>query len=383
MNGINDIVERSTNDEPQEPKAPKISNKPRPAPRKWGNPRRRPLVLDPDAPRGPQLITPTKLQESAPLNTNSELSEDERIHLENIRKLQAMTPDQIAQEREEIFKTMNPDILQSLLRRAELKEKEQFESGNSSAKPNAKGGTNGNTSNTPKLVPPKTQNQGQPIMGASAPSKGTITDWDPEPSTGINENVYFEREFPVDDPRVEITGDPSTVHFPSAPDQMREYFPDLPMETDKLAWMQPVSEAEENEYSSQLVSVAPSELRFDFQGNLITPNISRKIPTTYGLHHHGDAPSAAGYTIPELAHLCRSSYNAQRSMAIQTVGRILHKLRRKVYAKSSDLQEGLEQLVKQTRVMETLIECADENTRSLTVRSLATEALWLANSDSD
>lgn len=74
-----------------------------------------------------------------------------------------------------------------------------------------------------------------------------------------------------------------------------------------------------------------------------------------GLHHHADAPEAAGYTIPELARLARSSFPAQRCIAFQTLGRILYRLGAGHYGPDgTDLVDGLWRCVDQGRVLEML-----------------------------
>lgn len=255
-----------------------------------------------------------------------------------------MSPEEIQNEREEIFQSMDASVLQGLLKRIELKE--AGESQNTTTPSDA-------AASSPAIAEPA-------VLEESTPDNAKF---DTQPTDQVVSDVHEH--------------DDETMHFPSAPDDLKKYFPDLPVETEKMAWMQPISAEEENEYSAELASVAPSEIRFDFNGNLLTPRLSRAIDGSKGLHHHGDAPSAAGYTILELAHLARSSHPAQRSMAIQTLGRVLHKLYLGKFKKSSDLQGGLEHLVETGRVMDTLYEAAGEKTRSITVRTLATEALWL------
>lgn len=375
--GVKDIVERVSSDGSDEPPKPPEFSVKKPFTKKWV-PKRRPVVLDPTASQPPQTTTKNQPESSA---SQPPLSESERIHMGNIRKLQTMTPEEIEREREEIFKTMDPAVLQSLLRRAEIKEAEVAGSKTQSANKPA-------PIDPFKSAPPTSssglQEPSNPVFGTKAPSKGTIADWDPAPEivkpelAGLSESSSGPATQPISHSH-EHTHD--GVHFPPTPADLKQYFPDLPVETEKLAWMQPIDEAEDAEYSSQLTSVAPSELRFDFKGNLVTPRQSRAISTSEGLHHHGDAPTAAGYTVPELAHLCRSSHPAQRSLAIQTAGRVLHKIRLRKFARSSDLQEGLEALIPRTRILETLSEAADERTRNVTVKALAIEALWLANTD--
>jgi hypothetical protein len=42
-----------------------------------------------------------------------------------------------------------------------------------------------------------------------------------------------------------------------------------------------------------------------------------------GLHHHGQSPDKAGYTIRELARLSRSTVPSQRTIALQSLGAVL------------------------------------------------------------
>ncbi len=87
------------------------------------------------------------------------------------------------------------------------------------------------------------------------------------------------------------------------------------IEYEKLEWM---SEIPARDINSQY-----STARFDFNGNLLnqTENVSYKL----GLHHHGNEPDLAGYSIDELVHLTRSSFDQQRTLAIQTLSNIIEK----------------------------------------------------------
>jgi hypothetical protein len=127
-----------------------------------------------------------------------------------------------------------------------------------------------------------------------------------------------------------------------------------------------------------------------------------------GLHHHAEAPEAAGYTIPELAVTARSKVAAQRCMAYQTLGRILYRLgqgefgiekgvqttdgparvaRNPEAGEGSDEEEdeedvgsamarGLWTCVDEGKVIETLTEEANKTQGHLTARTFAQEALW-------
>jgi hypothetical protein len=159
-------------------------------------------------------------------------------------------------------------------------------------------------------------------------------------------------------------------------------------------------------YHPSQTALNASELRFDFAGALLAPSVARSIPSDRGLHHHADAPEAAGYTIPELAVTARSKVAAQRCMAYQTLGRILYRLGQGEFgverarqntngparvARNPEVEDdeeeeyedvgsamagGLWQCIEEGRVIETLTEEANKDRGHLTARTFAQEALW-------
>ncbi|CEP10933.1 hypothetical protein [Parasitella parasitica] len=125
----------------------------------------------------------------------------------------------------------------------------------------------------------------------------------------------------------------------------KQYFAEVPMENDKLAWMdsrfltpaikqqeaQRLKELEKKEEEEEeingrgAVSTEAEKVyrtvRFDLQGRIIDQSVD--IPRHKGLHHHGDEPEKAGYTLAELFHLARSQVPSQRSMVLTAIARII------------------------------------------------------------
>lgn len=125
-------------------------------------------------------------------------------------------------------------------------------------------------------------------------------------------------------------------------------------------------------------SLPASSIRFDFRGDLLPPRTSRQIPVTKGLHHHGEAAEAAGYTVPELARLARSRFPAQRAVAFQTLGRILYKLGKGLFGdEGSELAMGLWRCVEEGKVLETVQAEANADGGHVSAKAYATEAVWL------
>lgn len=172
--------------------------------------------------------------------------------------------------------------------------------------------------------------------------------------------------------------DPSSPAFLS--DLKTHYFPDTPHDPASLSWLQDptTEENEESPYNPTRDRYSTAQLRFDFKGAIIPPAKSLEISVDKGLHHHGLAPSSAGYTIPELAILSRSTLPNQRCIAYQVVGRILFRLGRGDFGpRGSELQEGLWSVVEKERVIEVIMSEANRNGGHVSAKAYATEALWL------
>jgi hypothetical protein len=348
----------------------------------------------------PQVSKPTQ-------DPTADDEERKRINEENKLRLADMSAEEIDEERHELLSQLNPSLIERLLKRANLddgrgdtglypgpepaKVKEEEES-------QVVPGIEESVSQKEPEAVPAPQPAGKPVKA----QKGvTFADDDKPPSTPIDLQ-------PASEP-LQIT-QPS-IHFPTAPQAPeldpsdpsflenlhQKYFPSLPADPSKLAWMAPIpthgSVADQDSpYYPLHENIPASALRFDFRGSLLPPRISRAMPSrsssilnlhilffttsiviyssfyhislffatsayfalfplstapasyffntfhwhiadskisgTKGLHHHGEAPEAAGYTVPELARLARSAFPAQRCVAFQTLGRLLYRLGR-------------------------------------------------------
>lgn len=373
-------------------------------------------------------------KEQQNMNYNN-LSEAEKIHLENIEILSKMSDDQRIAEKEELMNSMDPRILKALLLRSEKKLAKKSEAEFEGYGDWIGGDRNGEAWREPtlqkedvdealgiksalKAETPKSPGSGKKVRFDNVSSvqydeKPKDDEWEDiedlddiaPPSYQINQeadSVPFEEAIAnVHFPRPSVNEEESyklDINDPDFQDKLHEkYFPDLPKDTEKLKWMEPLPDSN----TKDLVFDNISDLRFDFKGDLIVPSGDSTISTTEGLHHHSDNPSLAGYTLRELAHLSRSTVPGQRCIAIRTLGRILHKLGKGKYniipefepddegeevpvsdealkSAASDFDQMFWGLIDELRIVETLEESADEKiTNNLSVRSYAIEALWL------
>lgn len=304
---------------------------------------------------------------------SSERTEREMISDANERRIASMSPKEVEQYQKELTEKLSPGLIEMLMKRAELGDGEvhgSFKDFKDKGEVVPKSG--------PEPVPPEPSG---PERRPKLSKRVTFKDADePPPTAELGDfpyptNFHFPRPSPDDTDEL----DPNSPEFL---DQLhRKYFPTLPADPSKLAWMAPVSPGEDTAaYHPSHATVAPSALRFDFKGNLLPPRISRELPGHLGLHHHADAPNAAGYTVPELARLARSTFPTQRCMAMQTLGRMLFRLGKKSeeggYG-AEEVVQGLWRCMAEGRVIEGLEEAAAAKGGHISVKAYATDALWL------
>jgi RNA polymerase II-associated protein 1 len=271
------------------------------------------------------------------------------ISEENKRRLDEMSVEDIEEARAELTRSLNPAFLQRLLKRANIDEDQAQAEEQSWAEP-------------------------QPQTTA-----------DPVKATAFSHSAQDEPTAP-------------TLHFPVPPrsgedfksldpsdpsflaDLKSHYFPDTPHDPSTLTWLQDPSEEENaaSQYNPAKDSFLASSLRFDFNGRLIPPKESLEIDVKQGLHHHGDDPSSAGYNIPELALLARSTLPNQRCMAYQVLGRILYRLGHGDFGpRGSELQEAIWSVVEKERPVEVMMGEANRPSGHTSAKAHAMEALWL------
>ena len=268
---------------------------------------------------------------------------------ENKRRIEQMSIEDIEEARAELTRSLNPAFLERLLKRANIDEDQQQWSG---------GETENHVEDMPDLH-----------EATTVPSQN-VSDQHPPPS------VHFPTP-----PRAGEAYQPLNPDSPSfLTDLKAHYFPNTPHDPSALSWLQDPSEEEtaDSPYNPAKDSYRASSLRFGFNGRLIPPKESIEIDVKAGLHHHGDDSGSAGYTIPEMSMLARSTLPNQRCMAYQMLGRILYRLGRGDFgARGSELQEAIWSVVEHERPLEVMMSEANRQSGHASAKTYAVEALWL------
>ncbi|KAI0206688.1 RPAP1-like protein [Astrocystis sublimbata] len=367
---------------------------------------------------------------AAPSGGSLRTNEKSSIDRENSQRLASMSPREIEEARQELFSGLDPSILEMLLKRADINDGANTLPLDDQTQPAPEpSSSSGRTPTDPARkvrfadTSMETQSSTPPETSSTQPSTLSADDPDTQDRDSISEKPTTDSETtistnPDDDsapakPPAEhiITPTPTTPpadaahshpshHWPRAPQPAdldpsdpnflqslhEKYFPSLPADPSKLAWMAPIptpnSAADrDSPYYPGQDSLPISALRFDFRGALLPPRIARAVPTTKGLHHHGEAPEAAGYTVRELARLARSAVPGQRCVAYQTLGRILYRLGRGEFGgvAHDDVSMGIWREMEEGAVMRSLlVEAGTEEGRGhRSARAFATEAIWL------
>ncbi|KAI9844922.1 MAG: hypothetical protein M1837_005208 [Sclerophora amabilis] len=314
------------------------------------------------------------------------LRERERreIDRENKARLAEMSGEEIEQERQELLGGLNPSLIERLLRRANLDDEQGDQAVSTPPVSTAKSNRQPPVTNTDR--PPSSFTSTSTSPSAPPSTSHSRDPDDPPRSPPSNLHPASTRTLPPQ-PKVHFPTpvaapdlDPSSPSFLES--LQAKYFPTLAADPSKLAWMAPITTSDDasnpSPYSPSLTTLPPSAIRFSFRGTLIPPRTAATVPPHLGLHHHGDAPEAAGYTIPELARLARSAYAAQRCVAFQTLGRILYRLGRGDFGPDGDdLVMGLWRCMDDGGVIKTLTdEAARDRGAHLSARAHAVEAIW-------
>lgn len=299
------------------------------------------------------------------------------IDEENKQRISQMSPEEIEQARKELLTALSPSLIEKLLKKANIDEgrtdsdveflpadaKDRVPDQKKSSKKVTFDISDPTIPPSPPSLPPRSRPSDPDLPPTTPPSDLIPASSTPAP---------FQHATSLPSPPAL---DPSSPTFLSSLHQT--YFPSLPSSPSSLSWLA-TPPPSESPYSPDLPSLPPSSLRFDFRGHLLPPRLAAQISPSKGLHHHGAAPEAAGYTVPELAHLARSSFAAQRCIAFQTLGRVLYRLGRGDFGHEGELAEGLWGLMEDGKVLDLLVEAAGSGERgNRSCWATATEAVWL------
>lgn len=356
-----------------------------------------------------------------PSSDSFERREQRRIDRENNEKLESMSPAEIEVARQELFGGLDSKTLEMLLRRANIDSPSgpsPFDEPGDTSIENASA-DDSNAIETPKI---RVEDTTATSERKKVRFQSTVEDeettrpkqtsdqmnhGDSRPSPAKQDTSGSHDDVRGDDPAPQVRSadqqeqqpEPKP-HWPQAPQPAdldpndpdfleslhKKYFPSLPADPAKLAWMAPIptpnSPADfDSPYHPDQSSYPVASLRFDFRGTLLPPRIARAVPVSKGLHHHGEAPEAAGYTVAELARLTRSAVPGQRCIAYQTLGRILFRLGRGEFGASvsDDVPAGIWRQMEEGAVMRSIYEEAgtEEGRGHRSARAFATEAIWL------
>ncbi|CAI8498689.1 unnamed protein product [Hanseniaspora opuntiae] len=358
-----------------------------------------------------------KPEEPKPFN-NEDMTEAERIHLENINLMMGMSTDQIEKERQEIMNNMNPKVLEKLIKRfSNAQSKDNDDSSlpiftDIDTNKYWVGGTN-KISDLPKLDDSKV-NQ---ILNISEDKKVRFEEPEPQEEVELNyPEIENEDDYVTDDYQFlqkmkdtdskELLKDvhfvtkkqieeyePLSIDDPEFEKKLKDkYFPELSTEVDKMKWMEPL-EDDSNITNNKVIDTV-ADLRFDFKGNLCAPQAEVES-TKDGLHHHAENPDLKGYTLEELQNYAMSTYPGQKCIALQTLGRIMYKVKAERYYQlipeidqeqfdklDGDITPIIEQIygmlwawINHLKIVE-IIESNLSN-KNLSIKNYATEAMWM------
>lgn len=214
--------------------------------------------------QGPHLVT------GKGLRGQEAEQEAQTIHEENIARLQAMTSEEILQERQRLLAQLDPSLVAFLRSRSCTREQAEEKA-------------------------TEEQRPGGPSV--------EVTGEEPIMTTSSSEPRHEEEPEP---------GSPALA-LPVTPN--KEWLHMDTVELDKLHWTQDLPPLRRQRTQERM------QARFSLQGELLAPDVD--LPTHLGLHHHGEEAERAGYSLQELFHLTRSQVSQQRALALHVLAQVV------------------------------------------------------------
>nr|XP_045012480.1 RNA polymerase II-associated protein 1 [Jaculus jaculus] len=196
--------------------------------------------------------------------------EAQTIHEENVARLQAMAPEEILQEQQQLLAQLDPSLVAFLKSHSHTQEE---------------AGVNATKDQRPEgpSVPVLKE---ETIMSASTSEPKKEDKLEPEAPAMVL---------------------PMTPH--------KEWLHMDTVELEKLHWTQDLPPLQRQQTQEQM------QARFSLQGELLAPDVD--LPTHLGLHHHGEEAERAGYSLQELFHLTRSQVSQQRALALHVLSQVI------------------------------------------------------------
>ncbi|WVW79585.1 hypothetical protein I302_101554 [Kwoniella bestiolae CBS 10118] len=240
------------------------------------------------------------INESGPSSRPFDMTDAQKIldevSEENRRKVESMDNLEREQEVEELQERFGGKLIEALRRRAEAR------AGKGKGKEEV--------------------GQAQSIPSMSRSSGPTPSASTRLPSSSYKPKPKFKPHTHPDDPSLS---------------ELKAYFPSVPAESSKLAWLQPLSPSSTSSTNSP---------RFDLSGNILSSSEQNELPSHLGLHHHGSSPDLAGYTIQEILYLCRSTVPSQKITMMGILAKCLSKLRNGEYSEEARKELEAEECTK-------------------------------------
>uniref|UniRef100_A0A671N8Z7 RNA polymerase II-associated protein 1-like n=1 Tax=Sinocyclocheilus anshuiensis TaxID=1608454 RepID=A0A671N8Z7_9TELE len=219
-----------------------------------------------------------------------------KIHEENQTKLQAMSQSEILEEQRKLLAQLGPRLVDFVRSR-----KAQRTPGSESAS-----GPVQREDFLNEPLPNSTSPQLDHTIKAQESQRDTMEDDEEDENQLVAQPPITEEELPIK--------------------PQKEWLHMDKVEPEKLEWTRDLPAPREQSTNKAM------QARFDFTGTLIPS--TKDLPTHLGLHHHGEEPELAGYSLQELFLLSRSQLNQQRNLAVSTLANVLAKARAGEYISS-------------------------------------------------
>ncbi|XP_042233648.1 RNA polymerase II-associated protein 1-like [Homarus americanus] len=254
-------------------------------------------------------------------------SEMDKIHQQNIGKLASMTHEERMKEKQELFSNLTSEqitLLQSFRQRKEMAQKDSASRASDKKSSDQSNLAVDNEKKTAQSTPMECEDlqrseEGRPSSSDAPSSSEPMHEGD---SVDVKtRSVKFSSD--VEMKEVADNEENLELELPIPPSEARKWLHMDKVDMEKLQWMTNMPKPKPLKDSEGFVA------RFNFEGDILPYDAD--VSYREGLHHHGEEPGRAGYTLDELFILIRSQVLQQRHLGLRTLANILRNAKEGLY----------------------------------------------------
>nr|XP_045592903.1 RNA polymerase II-associated protein 1-like [Procambarus clarkii]XP_045592904.1 RNA polymerase II-associated protein 1-like [Procambarus clarkii] len=252
-------------------------------------------------------------------------SEVDDIHKQNIDRIASMSHEDRIKEQQELLSHLSQEKI-AFLRSLRIKRENAEKTGENGTASLYQSSTLEHNENVKSIIMESEDSKTRVQDDDLADSSTSLPCRQPSCEESSTSDETRKVKFSDDVDMKEISSDDETIpesELPIPPSEARKWLHMDKVDMEKLKWMTSMPKPRPLKDKEGFIA------RFNFEGDILPYDAD--ISYREGLHHHGEEPGRAGYTLDELFTLIRSQVLQQRHVGLRTLANILRNAKEGLY----------------------------------------------------